>query len=428
MNAPIFTLVDVNNFYASCESNFNPAIANVPVCVLSNGEGCVVARSKEVKALGVKMGTPWFQIRDLAKEHGIIAFSSNYALYQNMSQRVHSILRDMSPDLETYSIDECFCRVDTVAHLYGGVDEMGHAMKDRIKQWTGLAVCAGSGPTKTLAKFANFLAKKNAVFNGVCDLISMPKPERLRWMAGVDVGDVWGVGQRIAARLRAMHINSVLDLRNTSPKTLRAQFGVVMERTGNELRGISCLGLEDVPPPRKQIIVSRSFGAVVTSFDELRESIVTYASTAAIRLREQGSVAAAIQVFVSTNAFKTDEPQYSASHVVPLVDPSDDTRELIAAALAGLKSIYRSGYWYKKSGVVLIDISSKEIRQRTLFDDDEARDRSARLMAVLDRANCEFGRGTLTLAAAGLAPRWALRFSKRSPRYTTRWDELPIVK
>lgn len=428
MKPPHFMLVDVNNFYVSCERVFNPSLQHVPMVVLSNNDGCAVARSAEVKALGVKMGTPWFKMRTLAKQHGIVALSSNYTLYADMSNRAATILRGMCPDIEVYSIDESFLRVETVAPLYGGAKAMGHAIRDRLLQWTGLPVCAGSGPTKTLAKLANHLAKKNAIFNGVCDLNSMPKSDRLRWMHAIDVGEIWGVGQRIAARLRAMNINTVLDLRNTSPKTLRAQFGVVMERTGNELRGISCLALEDVAPPRKQIVVSRSFGTPVFDLNELRESIATFASSAAVKLRDQHSVAAAIQVFAHSNPFKPDEPQYGASRLVPLADPTDDTRTLLAAAFVGLKAIFRPNIAYKKSGVVLIGISSKAIRQQTLFDDETSRARSERLMGVMDRANRDFGRGTLGIAAAGMAPRWTMRANNRSPRYTTRWTELPIVK
>jgi Nucleotidyltransferase/DNA polymerase involved in DNA repair len=239
-------------------ARFNPNLESTPLVVLSNNDGCAVARSNEVKALGVKMGTPWFKMKNLARQHGILAFSSNYTLYGDMSNRVATILRDFSPDIEVYSIDESFLRIETVTHLYGGAVAMGQQMRERIRQWTGLPVCVGIAPTKTLAKFANHLAKKNAVFEGVCDLHAMTRLERLEWMYGVEVGEVWGVGRRIAKRLEAMHIGTVLDLRNASPKEIRAQFGVVMERTCNELRGISCLELDDVAPSKQQIMSSRS--------------------------------------------------------------------------------------------------------------------------------------------------------------------------
>ena len=339
--APQFALVDVNNFYVSCERVFQPRLEGIPLVVLSNNDGCAVARSNEVKALGVKMGTPWFKMKDLARQHGIRAFSSNYTLYGDMSNRATTVLRDFAPDLEVYSIDESFLRIESVAHLYGGAIPMGHQMRNRIKQWTGLPVCVGVGPTKTLAKFANHLAKKNPVFDGVCDLHALSRPERLAWMHGVEVGEVWGVGPRITKRLAAMGITSVLALRNASPKEMRTHFGVVMERTCNELRGISCLELEDIAQPKKQIMSSRSFGAPVETLAELRESVASYLATAAEKLRRQKSAAGAVYVFLLTNRFKEDEPQYNAGITVPMPDATDDTLVLTDAALKGLAAIFR---------------------------------------------------------------------------------------
>ena len=424
---PQFALVDVNNFYVSCERVFNPNLESTPLVVLSNNDGCAVARSNEVKALGVKMGTPWFKMKNLARQHGILAFSSNYTLYGDMSNRVATILRDFSPDIEVYSIDESFLRIETVTHLYGGAVAMGQQMRERIRQWTGLPVCVGIAPTKTLAKFANHLAKKNAVFEGVCDLHAMTRPERLEWMYGVEVGEVWGVGRHIAKRLEAMHIGTVLDLRNASPKEIRAQFGVVMERTCNELRGISCLELDDVAPSKQQIMSSRSFGTPVETIAELREAVASYIARAAEKLRQQGSASAAVYVFVQTNRFKTDEPQYSCGMTVPMVDPTDDTMLLTRAAFQGLAAIYRQGFRYKKAGVMLTLLSDKAGRQETLFDDPASRAKSTRLMAVMDAVNREFGRDALRSGASGVAQRWAMRSENRSPRYTTRWDELPVV-
>ena len=343
-----FALVDVNNFYCSCERVFQPKLEHVPMVVLSNNDGCAVARSNEVKALGVKMGTPWFKMKDLARQHGILAFSSNYTLYGDMSNRVVDILRDFSPDMEVYSIDESFLRVERVAHLHGGMPSMGIAMKERIRQWTGLPVCVGFGPTKTLAKLANHIAKKNPQFNGVCDLHSLSREERREWMEKIDAGEVWGVGRRIKQRLNAIGIHSVLDLRNTQPKSLRAQFGVVMERTGQELRGVSCLGLESIAA-KKQIMSSRSFGTPVMDIGELQEAVATYISRAAEKLRQQKSVAGAVYVFLETNRFKEAEPQYSNGLTVPLANPTDDTLILVKTAHRALKSIYRAGFQYKKT-------------------------------------------------------------------------------
>jgi DNA polymerase V len=426
--APIFALVDVNNFYVSCERVFQPQLEHVPMVVLSNNDGCAVARSAEVKALGVKMGTPWFKMKALAKEHGILALSSNYTLYGDMSNRATAVLRDFSPDIEVYSVDESFLRVESVAHLYGGVTAMGQQIRQRVKQWTGLPVCVGCGPTKTLAKIANHLAKKNPEFDGVCDLHAIPRPERLRWMSQLEVGEVWGVGKRIAKRLNAMGVETVLDLRNISIKEIRAQFGVVMERTCNELRGISCLELEDVAPAKQQIMSLRSFGSPVTTLAELREAVASYVSRAAEKLRAQGSVAAAVQVYIQTNRFKESDLQYSEGLLVPLPDPTDDTRLLASAATLGLGLIFKPGYQYKKAGIMLTLISDKAKRQQTLFDDPLQRAQSAKLMAAMDAINAEFGRDTVRTGANGTDKRWAMRSENRSPRFTTRWDELPIAK
>ena len=426
-NEPVFALVDVNNFYVSCERVFDPKLDGKPVVVLSNNDGCCVARSNEVKTLGVKMGTPWFKMRDLVKQHGIIGLSSNYTLYGDMSNRATAILRDYSPDIEVYSIDESFLRVETVAHLHGGNTAMGTAVKAQIFKWTGLPVCVGFGATKTQAKFANHLAKKNPEFSGVCDLTAMSDATRSAWMNKIDVGEVWGVGRRIGERLSAMNVRTVQDLFATSPATLRAQFGVVMERTDNELRGISCLALEDVAPAKQQIMASRSFGEMVTSQAGLSEAVSWHVDRAATKLREQGSAAGAVYVFIQTNRFRVDDRQYSGGTVIPLRDASDDTRDLNAAAMSALKRLYRPGYAYKRCGIMLMELSVKAQRQLTLFDDDQDRAKSARVMAVMDTINRTWGRGTLRSAAIGNSRSWGMRSEMRSPRYTTAWDELPVA-
>ena len=426
-NEPVFALVDVNNFYVSCERVFDPKLDGKPVVVLSNNDGCCVARSNEVKTLGVKMGTPWFKMRDLVKQHGIIGLSSNYTLYGDMSNRATAILRNYSPDIEVYSIDESFLRVETVAHLHGGKVAMGTAMKAQIRQWTGLPVCVGFGASKTQAKFANHLAKKNPEFNGVCDLTAMSDATRGAWMTKIDVGEVWGVGRRIGARLDAMGVRTVWDLAAMSAAALRAQFGVMMQRTGNELRGISCLALEDVAPAKKQIMASRSFGAMVTSLQGLSEAVSWHVDRAAAKLREQSSEAGAVYVFIQTNRFRADDRQYSGGTVMPLRDATDDTRDLSTAALCALKRLYRPGYAYKKCGIMLMELSVKAQRQQTLFDDDQAREKSARVMAVMDTINRTWGRGTLRSAAIGNSQSWGMRADMRSPRYTTAWDELPVA-
>lgn len=426
--APQFALVDVNNFYVSCERVFQPKLQKVPMVVLSNNDGCAVARSNEVKALGVKMGTPWFKMKDLARQHGILAFSSNYTLYGDMSNRVVSILRDFSPDIEVYSIDESFLRVESVVHLYGGLASMGQQIRERIRQWAGLPVCVGFGPSKTLAKLANHMAKKNPEFDGVCDLHAMSRLERRQWMSKIEVGEVWGVGRRINYRLATLGIQTVLDLRNASPKAIRSQFGVVMERTCEELRGVPCLELKEIAPPKQQIMSSRSFGKPVECIEELREAVATFVGRASEKLRQQGSVSGAVYVFVRTNPFKEHERQYNAGLTVPLLNPDDDTRVLIRAALKGLQMIYRAGYKYKKAGIMLTLLSDKTTQQGALFSEAVGGQRSADLMAAMDSINREFGRNTIRTAVSGITNTWAMRSGNRSPCYTTRWEELPETR
>ena len=426
--SPLFALVDVNNFYVSCERIFQPKLEKVPMVVLSNNDGCAVARSAEVKALGVSMGTPWFKMKGFASQHGIEAYSSNYTLYGDMSQRVVSILRDFSPNMEVYSIDESFLRIESVAHLYGGTSAMGQQMCQRIKMWLGLPVCVGIGPSKTLAKFANHLAKKNPSLNGVCDLSVLSPEVFLQWMSETAVAEVWGIGASLTKKLQALGIKTVLDLKEASPKDMRIQFGVVMERICNELRGISCLELEEVSPPNQQIMASGSFGKAVLSEEELGESIATHIARASEKLRAQNLLAGVIQVFIKTNPFGDSASQYSQSAIATLFEPSDDALNLTKAAMTGLKEIYRSGYRYKKAGVTLTLLSDKAMQQQSLFDDLEIKGQSAQLMKALDSINVKYGRGSLRSAATGTHQAWKMNAENRSPKYTTRWDELAIIK
>lgn len=354
---PLYALVDVNNFYVSCERVFRPKLEGRPVIVLSNNDGCAIARSAEAKALGVKMGDPWFKMQELARVHKIVALSSNYTLYGDMSERVMQVLRQYSPDVEVYSIDESFLRVERMQQLWDNPATMGQAIKLRVKKWTGLLVCVGFGPTKTLAKLANHIAKKNPTFNGVCDLSAFSESELATRLQAIEVGEVWGVGGRIAKRLEAMQIRTVQDLQACNPKSIRAQFSVVMERTVAELQGVSCLALEDVAPAKKQIVSSKAFGVMVTDLPELREAAATYIARAAEKLRHQAHQCGTIHVWVETNRFRDDQPQYSNGITIPLPDPTDDTRRLTRAALWGLRRIYRPGYEYKKTGVMLMDLS-----------------------------------------------------------------------
>ena len=302
---------------------------------------------------------------------------------------------------------------------------MGQDIRAKILQWTSLPVCVGVGASKTLAKLANHIAKKFPLFDSVCDLSTM-SAARMFWLfSRIDVGEVWGVGRRIGDQLRAMGINSVQDLKEASPRDMRAKFGVVMERTCNEIRGISCLALEEVAPPRKEIVSSKSFGAMVASIDELGQAVTSYVTRASEKLRSQDSVCGAVHVFIQTNPFRKMDLQYSNGLTVPLIVPTDDSRVLAGAALHGLERIFIEGFRYKKAGVMLMDLSPKSMLQGVLFDEARPREPAVKVMAALDALNERFGRDSVTLASAGLAPRWAMRAGNKTPCYTTRWDELP---
>lgn len=420
-----FALIDGNNFYVSCERVFDPKLEGRPVVVLSNNDGCVVARSQEVKALGVKMGVPWFQLRELARKHGIVAKSSNYSLYGDMSARMMAVLGRYSPEQEIYSIDECFLGMDGFAHL--DLAEYGQRIRAQVRQWLGLPVCVGFGETKTLAKLANFVAKKRPGFDGVCDLGALSPAGRDALLEGIDVGEVWGVGHRGKPRLKALGLDNVKALRDADPKWLRREFSVVLERTVAELNGTSCIDLEEETPNKQQIMSSRAFGAYVYDLAGLEEAVATYVGRAAEKLRRQGSRAGAVQVYVRTNPFKADHPQYQRGLTVPLPEPADDTRLLARAALMGLRRLFKPGYAYQKAGVMLLDLSDAGHAQGALFEADRGK---PALMRVMDRVNAHWGRGTMRLAAEGVPASnrdWRMRRGMMSPCYTTRWAELPRV-
>ena len=415
-------LIDVNNFYVSCERVFNPKLIGKPVVVLSNNDGCAVARSNEAKGLGVPMGAPWFKLKDLARQHGIIGLSSNYALYADMSNRVMSILRDYSPDQEVYSIDESF--LDLTDFQSRDLIKYGQHMRKRILRWTGLLVCVGIGSTKTLAKLANHCAKKQPVFNSVCNLNAMSSVELDLLLSQIDVGEIWGIGRKLAPKLQALGFNSVLDLKRASPERLRQQFSVVMEKTVHELNGTVCIDLEDIAPPKQQIMSSRSFGQSVQDYNSLAESITLYVSTAAVKLRKQQSLAGSVYVYIATSSFKLDEKQYSNGIRIPLPNPTDDTRQLANVALWALKQLYRPNYCYAKAGVVLSELVTRQNIQNDLFG---RRPSSDALMTVMDGINRKMGKESIKLASEGFARPWRMKQGNKSPSYTTKWGDLPVV-
>ena len=418
---PVFALVDCNNFYASCEKLFDPTLKDKPVVVLSNNDGCVVARSAEVKALGIPMGVPWFKIQQEAKRYGIVAFSSNYALYADMSNRVVEILSSFSPNIEVYSIDESF--LDLSGFERYGYQAYGQTIRQQIADWLGLAVCVGVGPSKTLAKLANHCAKKKlAGEQGVCDFTILAPDQLTQLLDQIEVGEVWGVGRKISAKLEAMGIHTVQQLRDADAETLRNRFSVVLERTVRELRGVSCLDLEEVVPDKQQIMSSRSFGTLVYGLADLEEAVASYVSRAAEKLRVQESLAGAIQIYIRTNVFKPEAPQYQRAMTVPLPEATADTRVLAGWAIRALRRIYRPGFGYHKAGITLLEIMPKANQQFSLFVPAGVESsRNDRLMATLDAINGRYGRGVLKLASEGVAKTWQMRRGNLSPGYTTEW-------
>jgi DNA polymerase V len=393
------------------------------VVVLSNNDGCAVARSAEVKALGVKMGTPWFQMRELARQHGIIALSSNYALYADMSNRMMAVLAQYSPDQEIYSIDECFLGLDGFSHL--DLVQYGKAMREIVRQWVGIPVCVGIAETKTMAKLANHCAKKGlAGDDGVCDFGRMSDAELSRLFSGIEVGEVWGVGRQLTRKLGELGITSVEGLRTADAKTLRDRFSVVLERTVTELNGVACIEIEHDVPNKQQIISSRSFGQYVYDLDPLKEAVASYIAIAAEKLRNQGSLAGMVQVYIRTNPHKDTAPQYQKGLTIPLPESTDDTLKLTRAALWGLRRIYRAGFAYQKAGVALLNLTDAATAQMSLFSN--AKDNTC-LMQVMDRINGIWGRGTLRSAAEGIQKGWKMKRERISPGYTTSWAQVPVA-
>ncbi len=431
--SPVFALVDCNNFYCSCERVFRPDLARRPVVVLSNNDGCVIARSAEAKALGIAMGAPYFKFRSRLERSGTAVFSSNYALYGDMSSRVMSVLSSYTPDMEIYSIDEAFLRLDGLAGRR--LDAHAQAMRRQVRQWTGIPVSVGIGITKTLAKVASRVCKATPACDGVFDMTryrdSAPAMDRI--LDSVPVEDVWGVGRRHAARLAARGVFSARQLRDLPDDWVRRHMTVTGLHTVLELRGIPCLELEAAPAPRRTIVSSRSFGHPVEERSDAHEAVADYMTRAAAKLRRESLLAQSVGVFVRTNAFRQEDSQYANFVTDTLERPTDYTPHLLRRAAALLDRIYREGFRYKKVGVMLSGLEPKFGRQGNLLDclpgeaeKDKARDA---LMQVSDALNARYGRGTVRYAAGGAGEerRWHMRQAFRSPRYTTTWEELAVV-
>ena len=392
--------------------------------VLSNNDGCVVARSKEVKALGIKMGVPVFKLKDEIAKHGIVCFSSNYALYADLSSRVMGLLEEEAPRIEIYSIDEAFMDLTGVDNVVDFLT-FGKSVKHKIDTCTGIHVCVGIAPSKTLAKLANHAAKKYPGTKGVVDLTDRERQRRL--MALVEVGDVWGIGRRISEKLIAMNIKTALDLADSNPKTMRLTFSVVVERTVRELNGVSCIDLEEAAPTKKQIICSRSFGERIIEKQVLREAICKYVTRAAEKLRSEKRLTKAISIFIRTSAYTKGEPHYSNSMSTALPNPTDDTRDLLEVANVQLERIWKPGFRYAKAGVILMDFYEQGTQQADLFRPECGRKASKSLMSVVDKIN-HSSLGSVFFAAQGTTPQWSMKREHLSPAYTTRWEDLKTVR
>ena len=439
----MFALVDVNNMYVSCERVFKPSLIGRPVVVLSNNDGACIARSNEAKDLGVKMAQPWFQVRHLEREAGLIALSANFELYGDMSSRMMTLVAQYAPRQEVYSIDECFLDFEGVpADLVG----IGREMRAQVLQWTGLPTSVGFGPTKTLAKLANHVAKMadrkpgtyDARFAQVCDLGEVSAQVLRGVFRATEVGDVWGIGRRMTQRLNEGGIHTVFDLLNADLASLRRQFSVVLEKTVLELRGTRCMDVDHEPAAQQQMMCSRSFGSPVTELPELIEVVSQFASRVAEKARQQEAAAGAVHVFVTTSPFRKHDRQHGPSLTVPLLRPSADSRVILGTAVRSIQQMYRPGFNYAKAGVMLVDLQPQGLQQGELDLFGTSADapgaastEPSRLMGAVDSLNRRFGHGALTVASAQHQRRnhqHAGKQQRRSPRYTTRLEEVVTVR
>ncbi|HFK7976484.1 TPA: translesion error-prone DNA polymerase V subunit UmuC [Klebsiella oxytoca] len=420
----MFALVDVNSFYASCEMVFRPDLRGRPVVVLSNNDGCVIARNHEAKLLEIPMGAPYFKMKSQFERHQVAVFSSNYALYGDMSQRVITLLEELSPAVYQYSIDEAFVNLSGI-HCTEELEAFGRHVRSTLLQCTGLTVGVGIGPTKTLAKLANYAAKRWPKFEGVVDLSLQARQRKL--LAKVAVGEIWGVGRRMAKKLNDMGITTALELAEMPASLIRKHFSVVMERTVRELRGESCLEPEEYMPTRQQIISSRSFSQKVSEYGPMREAICSHAVRAAERLRAQHQYCRYVSVFLKTSPFAGNDVYYGNDAGTEIHIPTQDSRDIVAAAVKCLETIWREGHRYQKCGVMLGDFFSRGVAQLGLFDDYRPRANSEQLMEVLDFVNRR-EKGRLWFAGQGITRSWEMKRHRLSPAYTTRFSDLLRVK
>ncbi|MEO1430954.1 MAG: Y-family DNA polymerase [Cyanobacteria bacterium J06633_8] len=420
----IIALVDCNNFYCSCERVFNPKLENRPVVVLSNNDGCVVARSNEAKALGIKMGEPAFKLREFRDKYNLAILSSNYTLYGDMSQRVMQCLAEYTPDLEIYSIDEAF--LDFTGFTNKDLTAYSREIKQKVQQFTGIPISIGIATTKTLAKVANRIAKKSNKAKGVLDLVNSPYVDLA--LQRTEVGDVWGVGSSFTKLLEKNNIYNALQLKNADQKWIRIERGIVGLRTVLELNGTSCIPLAEMPNSKKSTAVTRSFGKAVETLAELQEALSTYAYRGGEKLRQSKLEATSMTVFFRTGSYDKSQPLRSWGTTVNFFSSTNDSRELVKNARKVAENLFKPGYKIKKAGIILLGLTPEGEKQLSLFEKtEEDKKRSQGLMQVMDTINHLYGRETIQLASSGIRKKWQIKADYKSPKYTTDWDELPKV-
>jgi DNA polymerase V len=417
-----FALVDCESFYASCERIFRPDLKNIPIVVLSNNDGCVIARSTEAKKMGIGMGVPWFKVRDsFLKQNGQV-FSSNFTFYGDISARVMNILEGFVPRIEIYSIDEAFLDFDTLKKNYKLYD-FGCHIRSLVRRWTGIPVRIGIAPNKTLSKIAINEIKRRNIPTSVIHLSNEKQIEIA--LSHTPVGKVWGVGRRLNDHLNKAGINTALDLAKINPQNIRKKFSVVLERTVRELRGERCLNIEDDISSKKQIVVSRSFGERVSNLETLKPIVSNFAVRAAEKLRSEKQKCSQVSVFVRTSPFNINKPQHSDLKTIGLLTPTNDTRDILIAAKKGLMPIFRSGYDYAKAGIVLNKFTNEQIKQCSLFKDPNEPKQNTEFMKYIDQINAY---ETQIYYASQNTKKWSpMKQNMTSPRYTTNWYELPKV-
>ncbi|HAV5943353.1 TPA: DNA polymerase V subunit UmuC [Acinetobacter baumannii] len=425
----VFALVDVNNCYVSCERVFNPSLIDKPVIVLSNNDGCAVARSNEAKKLGIKMGVPLFQIKDIVQQNNVIVLSSNYTLYAEMSRRFHKVLGTYvtESEQEIYSIDECFLDLTDYYENFN-LSSYAQDMRITILKWIGLPCCVGIGSSKTEAKIANHIAKKYPAFNSVCNLVDMDLCNKEAFLSEIDVSEVWGVGRKHSKKLQGMGINSVFDLACTDPREMKKKFSIVMARTVAELQGISCIEIEHTPQTKQQIIASRSFGSRVTELEDLKEAISMYAQDACSRLRDESLLCGCMIAFVQSNPFDPNVPFYNQSISGGFSEPTDCAMDLVKAATRMVGEIFKEGVKYKKCGVILTGLEPKSGHTYDLLTDFETIEKKEKLMKTLEGVHQKYGKKKLGVGPCFIPGRtWSMSRDKLS-KNPFRVDGLLTVK